>query len=242
MVLTQSMVDAYLTGGTLRSCAEKFGIERRIFRKMLVGAGFAIKSKANVVAEMNDGPWRDKGLMLDLYERQGKSTLEIAAQFGCDKSVIVDWLNRFGASMRTTAETQKGKTPSTKGKGKRNSNETVFCGCGCGTQIKRFNFGSNEVRFASGHRLKGAAHPLYRPLSPNRKKRHQSADYREWRKRVLSASSYTCSCCGKVGGNLHSHHVAPMAKHPQLMFDAGNGKAMCKPCHVEVHVAAREIF
>lgn len=237
------IVTAYQNGASLRQCADLFGIERRRVKKILESLGVQIKSKADIISrQYADAPWRDRDLMLDLYEKQGKSTLEIASQFGCDKSVVVEWLNKFGAVMRTTAETQKGKTPGNAGTGKRNSDEKVLCSCGCGTQVKRFNFGSNEVRFAPGHRVKGQTHPLYKPLSANKGKRHQRADYREWRKRVLAASNYTCTCCGKVGGQLQSHHVAPVAKHPQFMFEVGNGRAMCKPCHTEVHVAFREIF
>lgn len=206
-------------------------------------AGIPIKQKAEVIAEQYaNAPWRNKALMLDLYEVQGKSTIEISKQFGCDKSIVVDWLNTFGAVMRTTAETQKGKTPGNAGKGKRNSPETVLCACGCGQRIARFNFGSNEVRFAPGHRIKGAAHPLYKPWSGNKAKKHTSAEYREWRRQVLRGSGYVCSCCGQVGKKLQAHHVASVGNHPQFMFEVGNGRALCKPCHVEVHVAFREIF
>jgi transposase-like protein len=241
--LSQEVIDAYQGGLSMHECARRFGMSRTSLSYRLKKAGIRIKQKAEIIAEQfADAPWRDKALMLDLYETQGKSTIEIAKHFSCDKSVVVDWLNKFGAKMRTTADTQKGRTPGNAGKGKRNSTETVLCGCGCGTEVKRFTFNSQEVRFAPGHRIKGEAHPLYKPWSGNRLKKHTSAEYRDWRRQVLKASDYTCSCCGKVGGSLQSHHVAPVAKHPQFMFDVGNGKAMCKPCHTEVHVAFREIF
>lgn len=241
MVLTQTMIDAYLGGASLRQCGEQFGVCRKKLRTAFDQAGHDIKTKGDIIAEkFAYAPWRDKALMLDLYEVHGKSTIEISEQFGCDKSVVVDWLNNFGATMRTTAETQLGKMPGNFGTGKRNSDETVVCACGCGTVIKRFTFGSAEVAYATGHRVKGEAHPLYKPWSGDNIKKHTSAEYREWRRQVLKVSNYTCCECGKVGGKLQSHHVAQVSTHPQFMFDVDNGKAMCKPCHVEVHVAFRE--
>lgn len=243
MELTKPMIDAYLGGASLHECGRLFSVNRQTLRAALSKAGYGIKTKGEIIAEQfSDASWRDKVLMLDLYEVQGKSTIEISKQFKCDKSVVVDWLNTFGATMRTTAETQLGKVPGNFGTGKRNSAETVICGCGCGTVINRFNFSSNEVRFVDGHRLKGEANSRYKPWSGNKLKKHTSAEYREWRRQVLKASSYTCVNCGQVGGKLQSHHVAPVAKHPRLMFEVTNGKAMCKPCHVETHVAFREIL
>lgn len=243
MELNPLLIEAYINGASLRECERTFGVQKDTISYNLRKLGIAVKSKKEVIAEQYAGaPWRDKDLMLDLYLVQKLSTIQIAKKLSCDSSVVSDWLNVFGATMRTTAETQISKVPATKGKGKRSSEETVLCACGCGTRLKRFNIGSNEVRFANGHRIKGEAHPLYKPWSGNKIKKHTSAEYREWRRQVLTAPNFTCTECGQVGGKLQSHHVAAVAKHPGLMFEVGNGKAMCKPCHVEVHVTFREIF
>lgn len=242
MELTQPMIDAYLGGASLHECGRLFSVNRQSLRAELIKAGYSIKTKGDIITEkFADAPWRNKVLMLDLYEVQRKSTIEIAEQFKCDKSVVVDWLGRFGAAMRTTAETQAGREPGNKGNGKRNSKELILCACGCGEHTPRFSWGSGERQMVLGHRIKGSIHPLYKPWSGNKLKKHTSAEYREWRRQVLKASNYTCCECGQVGGHLQSHHVASVAKHPQLMFDVSNGKAMCKPCHIAVHVAFREI-
>lgn len=241
--LSHEIVAAYQSGLSMHECARRFGMSRTSLSYRLKKAGIRIKQKAEVIAEQYaDAPWRNKDQMLDLYERQGKSTIEIAEMFGCDRSVVTDWLNRFGATMRTTAETQKGKEPATKGKGKRNSTETVLCACGCGTSIKRYSFSSSEVRFASGHRIHGADHPRYKPNGGRRTDRHDRADYRVWRREVLAANSYTCAVCGVKGGKLHSHHVLPFSKFPQYRYEVTNGLAMCKPYHIETHKVAREIM
>lgn len=227
----------------MHECARRFGMSRTSLSYKLKKDGIRIKQKAEIIAEQNAGaPWRDEATMRSLYVEQKLSTIQMAERFGCDKSVVVDWLKRFGIEARTTAETQKGKTPATKGLGKRNSGETVFCACGCGTEIKRYNHGSNEVRFVNGHRVKGEAHPRYKPVGTADIRQHEGSQYREWRRAVLKNSAYTCTGCGKIGGKLHSHHVMPLAKHPEFAFEPWNGKAVCAPCHKEIHSAARELL
>lgn len=242
-VLDQEIIDAYQSGLSMHECARRFGIPRTSLSYKLKKAGVRIKQKSEVIAEQYAGsPWRDKESLLGLYETEGLSTIKIAERYGCDASVVSDWLRIFGAKMRTTAETQKGKKPANLGKGKRNSTEVVLCACGCGTEVKRYNFGSNEVRFASGHRLKGPSNPAYKPHAGSRTVRHERSDYREWRRQVLAASDYTCSVCGTRGGKLHSHHVLPFAQFPIYRYEVKNGRAMCKPCQTEVHKVARGIL
>lgn len=242
MALNRDVIEAYAQGASLRSCELRFGIDRRVLRAALAAAGIQIKDKAAIEAEAHPGPWRDAATMRDLYEAQGLSTLQIAARFGCDRSVVTDWLGRHDIKARTTAQTQRGKKPGNKGTGKRNSAEQVLCACGCGTPVQRFTFKSIERRYAPGHRPRGEAHPLYKPRSPNKARRHEASDYRQWRKTVLAKDDFTCNCCGQRGGNLHAHHVIGAAQRPDLMLEPWNGKALCKPCHIEVHVAAREVF
>lgn len=241
-VLDQKIIAAYQSGLSMHECARRFGIPRTSLSYKLKKAGVRIKQKAEVIAEQYAGaPWRDKETLLGMYEVLGMSTIQIAEKFRCDSSIVADWLRIFGAKMRTTAETQKGKKPGNFGKGKRNSSEVVLCACGCGTVVKRYNFGSSEVRFASGHRLKGPSNPAYKPQA-DRTARHDRSDYRDWRRQVLAASDYTCAICGTRGGKLHSHHVLPFAQFPSHRYEVKNGRAMCKPCHTEVHKVARGIL
>lgn len=241
--LSQEIIDAYQSGLSMHECARRFGMPRTSLSYKLKKHGVRIKQKAEIIAEQYSGaPWRDKETLLNLYETEGLSTIQIADKLGCDVSVVSDWLRVFGAKMRTTAETQKGKKPGNFGKGKRNSDEIILCACGCGTQIKRFNFGSNEVRFATGHRLKGKDNPLYKPDNQRQNKRHDRFEYREWRRQVLESANYTCAACGQVGGKLHSHHVLPFALFKEQRFNVSNGRAMCKPCHIELHKFSREVL
>lgn len=241
--LSQEIIDAYQSGMSMHECAKLFGIPRTSLSYKLKKQGIRIKQKDEIIAEKYaNGLWRNKDVLVDMYETQKMSTIQIAEKLGCDKSVVVDWLKRFDVKMRTTTETQKGKEPGNKGLGKRNSEETILCACGCGTRIKRYTFNSYEVRFATGHRIKGKDNPQYKPDNQKQHKRHDRYEYREWRKQVLQEDNYTCVVCGQIGKELQAHHVLPFALFKEQRFDATNGRVMCKSCHTELHKFSREIL
>ena len=60
-----------------------------------------------------------------------------------------------------------------------------------------------------------------------------SKHYRDWQAAVLERDNHTCRDCGKVA--THAHHIKGWWKSPELRFEVGNGRAMCKPCHEETH-------
>ncbi|MBD0372780.1 MAG: HNH endonuclease [Pyrinomonadaceae bacterium] len=63
-----------------------------------------------------------------------------------------------------------------------------------------------------------------------------SREYKDWRKSVYDRDGYTCQHCGDdKGGNLHAHHIKPVALYPELIFEVDNGLTLCNPCHVQLH-------
>ena len=59
----------------------------------------------------------------------------------------------------------------------------------------------------------------------------------DWRNQVFIRDNYTCRRCGKIGGELHAHHIKSWALFPELRFDVENGKTLCKyPCHRDEHI------
>ena len=46
---------------------------------------------------------------------------------------------------------------------------------------------------------------------------------------------YACQRCGKVEKYIHTHHVAPRGRRPDLRHDVNNGKCLCNSCHSWVH-------
>ncbi|HEA21193.1 hypothetical protein LCGC14_2536770 [marine sediment metagenome] len=71
-----------------------------------------------------------------------------------------------------------------------------------------------------------------------------------WYDDVKERDSYTCQSCGDdKGSNLHSHHIISLktiveqnkiksledAKQCEILYDLGNGKALCENCHKLIH-------
>lgn len=67
------------------------------------------------------------------------------------------------------------------------------------------------------------------------KNERETLEYREWRIKVWQRDNYTCTKCGKVGKNLHAHHIKHFAKFPELRYEIENGLTLCKTCHNKLH-------
>ena len=56
-------------------------------------------------------------------------------------------------------------------------------------------------------------------------------EWKEWRKAVYARDHFVCRLCGKNRHNLQPHHIRAKSKHPEMIFDVGNGITLCRPCH-----------
>lgn len=66
----------------------------------------------------------------------------------------------------------------------------------------------------------------------NRNSDFKSLPYDTWVKSCLIRDEYTCQRCGKVGGQLHIHHIKPWPQNSELRYEVSNGKTVCAyPCH-----------
>ena len=66
--------------------------------------------------------------------------------------------------------------------------------------------------------------------------RHDSTQYKEWRKEVYKKDNYTCQICGtrKEGKNkiiLNADHIKQWALYPELRYEISNGRTLCVECH-----------
>lgn len=58
---------------------------------------------------------------------------------------------------------------------------------------------------------------------------------KKWQAAVREKDNYTCQRCGKYEQYIHTHHVAPRSRRPDLRNDISNGKCLCNSCHSWVH-------
>lgn len=61
-----------------------------------------------------------------------------------------------------------------------------------------------------------------------------TAKWREYSSRQKRYDDWTCQRCGVRGGNLHTHHITPVAEGGEK-FDHDNLITLCVSCHREVH-------
>lgn len=65
-----------------------------------------------------------------------------------------------------------------------------------------------------------------------------SQRYKQWRKEVFERDNFTCTECGKVGGDLNADHITPFCvlvrrymENDNKLFETNNGRTLCKECH-----------
>lgn len=95
-------------------------------------------------------------------------------------------------------------------------------------------------KISDAHKLRVSLgiHHLYRGgLTSINDKVRNTMEYKLWRERVFKRDKYTCKFCGARNGNgkniyLEADHIQPFSKFKDLRFDVGNGRTLCRPCHL----------
>lgn len=64
--------------------------------------------------------------------------------------------------------------------------------------------------------------------------RHDSQEYKEWRKKVYEKDNYCCVKCGSKN-KLNAHHILSWKYYPELRYNVANGNTLCEKCHIEIH-------
>lgn len=105
------------------------------------------------------------------------------------------------------------------------TNNTKSCGC-YNDECKRLRTGKNSPNWR---------HDLTDKQRKEDKDRSYNPKIRKWRKKVYVRDSYTCQCCGQVGGKLQAHHIYAYNKYEKLRYVVSNGVTLCIKCHKEFH-------
>lgn len=69
-------------------------------------------------------------------------------------------------------------------------------------------------------------------VTPENRALRNSLDTKLWREAVFARDNFTCVFCGAHGGWLEADHIKRWKDFPELRHDVGNGRTLCRPCHV----------
>ena len=88
-----------------------------------------------------------------------------------------------------------------------------------------------KMRVPKPNAPRGEKHARWRGgISSENTRIRNSAEHREWSRKVKERDDYSCVMCGKRGGYLISDHIKPFCFFPELRFEISNGRTLCKPC------------
>lgn len=153
--------------------------------------------------------FREAAWLLREYSERGRSTGDIAAEFGVTDSAIIFWLRRHDIPRRNVSQARALK-----------------------------HWGADGAANPMFGRV-GAANPRYIDgSSPERQRLYSQAAGRAFVAGVLKRDGYRCRRCGDGNRGrrlLHAHHIKPWAGNPSLRLDPENALTLCRPCHSWVH-------
>ena len=154
-------------------------------------------------------PFWDKEWLEIEYIVKGRSSTDIANEYGVGDTAIHFWLKKHGIPTRTISEARK---------------------------IKRWGLTGNKNGM---YGKTGKLNPHWNGgHSPERQTIYARHQWKEIAKDVLRRDRYTCRHCGvtHTGHNkLNVHHLKHWSKYPELRFDKENLITLCQSCHKEQH-------
>lgn len=153
--------------------------------------------------------FREKKYLHEQYISNGRSTGDIAAEWGVTDSTIIQWLRKHDIPRRTISQARYIKRW-----GARGANNPMYGRCG-----------DKNPRYIDGS-------------SPERQRVYARSFWKELVKVVYGRDGYKCVRCGAPQtrhNRLHAHHIKPWAGNPQSRLDLNNLIALCRNCHTWVH-------
>lgn len=164
----------------------------------------------------------------------------IANELGVSYSTIMDRILYFGWELRGHQEIDKGlprrgrkhsEKSINKIKNSRIKNRVLAKCLFCKKDFERVNslFKRSQKNFCSTKCFK--SYQKENRIIPNDVT--DSAEYKEWRKKVYKRDLYRCKMpgCNSTSRNIAAHHIYPKKQFPERQFDVNNGITLCKKCH-----------
>lgn len=100
------------------------------------------------------------------------------------------------------------------------SSEDIYCSWECYNSDRHMPKGENHWNWQNGKSLEND--------------RHDSNEYKQWRKMVYERDQYKCVKYGSKN-KLNAHHIKSWKYYPDLRYNINNGITLCEKCHIEVH-------
>lgn len=194
--------------------------------------------------KLGNNIYDDKNWLYDQYIVQNKGYTVIADELGVSYTTILDRILFFGWELRGHNDIDKGiprrgkkhtQKSIIKIKNSRVKNRVITECSYCHKSFERVKsqYNRSDKVFCSVECRK-----LY--LKGNRVIPNDvtdSAEYKEWRKKVYVRDSYRCKMpgCNSKTRNIAAHHIYPKKQYPEKQFDLNNGITLCKKCHEKTY-------
>lgn len=66
--------------------------------------------------------------------------------------------------------------------------------------------------------------------------------YRTLRVSVIIKAEHRCQTCGSASGRLEVDHIKPIRFYPDLVWDEGNMRVLCRECHKKTPTYGTKVF
>lgn len=151
---------------------------------------------------------RDGEWLLEQYVTRKRSTPDIATELHCASGTVQRWLKHHGIPSRSSGSERGHSRATDSARAKMSA-------------AKRGKFvGSGNPNWRGGIALKDLDRGRY--------------PYKMWTKAVKDRDGWRCRECGSTD-RLHSHHIKPWARFPDLRYEVSNGITLCHACHEAAH-------
>ena len=90
------------------------------------------------------------------------------------------------------------------------------------------------LAWKEGRRKKGdgKSHTRIRKAPKSQRNLLNKRTLNEWRTLIFKRDDYTCQICGQRGSELNADHIISKWSDTSLIYSLGNGRTLCRPCHV----------